>query len=403
MATVLEFDQAVARAVLSALGSAAVLLTDASQVAGHVRDTGDPVVIIGPSVDTAVACRLTAQISAAHPGSGVIWLRRRVDTSTVLEAVRAGASDVVGESDLPALVAAANRVSQKASAFASATGSSVGQPSRGIVTAIFAPKGGCGKTSIAANLGALIAREQHQRVVIIDLDLESGDVQLLMSLPQGRSISDLTGLADSLDSASLSAALLPHSSGAFVLAAPRRPEEAAAVSPALISRVVDLATTMFDHVIIDCPPYTTEHVLSVLDVADNLALLCVPDAASIKNTAIALDMLRELSFGGRISLMINHAGDKVGITSADISHALGHSIDCEIPSSLDLPKSTNTGHLLTTWQPKHPISMSIRSWAATLTPSSDRGDAEPVSSENTVPVAAQAKRSRLRFRRVATA
>ena len=399
MAAVLEFDPAVANAVRSALGSSVVLLTDASQVVAHVRETGDPVVVIGPSVDTAVACRLSQQVTAAHPAAGVIWLRRRVDTTTVLEAVRAGASDVVGENDLPALVAAANRVVSKASAFASqAGGPTTGR--RGIITAVYAPKGGCGKTSLACNLAAMIAGELHQRVAIIDLDLESGDVQLLMALPQGRSISDLTSLADSLDTASLSAAMLPHSSGAYVLAAPRRPEEAADVSANLISRVLEIAVTMFDHVIIDCPPYATEHVLTVLDVADNMALLCMPDAASVKNTALALEMLSELSFSGRVSLMINHAGDRVGITSADIGHALAHKVECEIPSSLDLPTATNTGKLLVMSHPKHPISIAIRSWVTSLTP-----PAEPLAATETQTDAApaSAKRSRRRFRRVATA
>lgn len=403
MAAVLEFDSTVANSVLSALGSAAILLNDASQVAAHVRETGDPVVIIGPSVDSTVAARLTAQISATHPGAGVIWLRRRVDTTTVLEAVRSGASDVVGESDLPALVAAANRVAAKASVYATATKTPGSGPKRGVVTAIYAPKGGCGKTSLAANLGALIATEQTQRVVIIDLDLESGDVELLMSIPQSKSISDLTGIEDSLDAASLSAALLPHPSGAFILAAPPRPEDAAAVSPALTARVIDLASTMFDHVIVDCPPYTTEHVLNVLDVADTVALLCVPDVASVKNTAIALEVLNELNFAGRVSLVINHAGDKVGITSADIAHALAQPVDCEIPSSLDLPMASNTGRLLVTWQPKHPISSSIRTWAGTLSAKPNSGGTrELVGDTAPARVPAQAKRSRLRFRRVVT-
>lgn len=402
MAAVLEFDPAVSNAVCSALGVGnTVLFHDASQVAAHVREHGDPVVVIGPSVDAAVATRLTSQLTAEFPQAGVIWLRRRVDTTTVLEAVRAGASDVVGEGDLPALVSAANRVVQKASAFASQAGGAAG-PQRGTVTAVYAPKGGCGKTSFATNLAAMLAHEQRQRVAVIDLDLESGDVQLLMAMVQGRSISDLTNLADTLDAASLGSAMLPHSSGAYVLAAPRRPEDASLVSGKLVNRVIELAATMFDHVIVDCPPYATEHVLSVLDVADELALMCTPDAASVKNTALALEMLTELNFAGRISLVINHAGDKVGITSADIGHALAHQVDCQIPSSLDLPTATNTGKLLTTSNPKHPISMAIRSWAATLNGAGTPGGLVATVEEPAV-VPAQAKRGRLRFKRVATA
>ncbi|MFZ2382983.1 MAG: P-loop NTPase [Candidatus Nanopelagicales bacterium] len=399
MAAILEFDAAAANAVQSALGSTAIVIDDASQVVNHVRGTQDPLVVIGSSVDGAVAARVTEQVTAALPGSGVIWLRRRVDTTVVLEAIRAGASDVVGESDLPALVSAAQRILNRAistvtAANAAANGS---QPHRGTVTAIFASKGGCGKTSIATNLAALVSSEMRQRVCLLDLDLESGDVQLLMGLPQGRSITDLTNFEDSLDASSLAAAMQAHKSGAYVLAAPRRPEEAADISPKLVARVVELATTMFDQVVIDCPPYATEYVLSVLDVADHLALVCTPDAASVKNTAIALDMLRELNFDRPISLMVNHAGDKVGITTSDIAAALRTQVACEIPTSLDLPSATNGGHLLALTAPRHPITAAIRGWVSTFGPT-------PSAHVAAIPQQANAptKRSLLRFKRVAS-
>ncbi len=370
MAVILEFDESIAHAVGSALGGSSTVLTDASQLPPHVAATGDPLVVIGPSVDAAVAARVTAATIEAQPIAGIIWLRRRVDTSTVLEAIRAGASDVVGESDLPALVAAADRVLGRANTVATATGdpAAVGATPRGTVTAVFASKGGCGKTSIATNLACLLSSEGQKRVAILDLDLESGDVQLLMSLPRGRSILDVAALGSGVDTGSLAACMSAHSSGTYVLPAPRRPEEAAGISPQLVSRAVELAASMFDHVIIDCPPYATEHVLSVLDIADHLALVCTPDAASVKNTAIALEMFDELNFKGHISLMINHAGDKVGITTSDISEALNYPVTCEIPTSLDLPLATNSGRILTLTHPRHPITTALRDWSTLINP-----------------------------------
>lgn len=400
MAVVLEFDESIAHAVTSALGSTSTVVTDASQVVAHVAATADPLVIIGPSVDSAVAVRVTAATVKAQPIVGVIWLRRRVDTSIVLEAIRAGASDVVGESDLPSLVAAAERVLGRASTAASASGdpAAVGAAARGTVTAVFASKGGCGKTSIATNLACLLSSEAQTRVCILDLDLESGDVALLMSLARGRSILDLADLGTSVDAGSLAACMSAHPSGAYVLPAPRRPEDAARVSPALVSRVVELATGMFDHVVIDCPPYATEHVLSVLDVADHLALVCTPDAASVKNTAIALEMLDELNFKGRVSLMINHAGDKVGITTADISEALNHPVACEIPSSLDLPLATNSGRILTLTHPRHPITAAIRGWSVAINPAVPTASTTQVNAQT----ASASKRHRFFGKRVAT-
>jgi len=400
MAVILEFDESIANSVTSALGSTSTVVTDASQVIVHVAATADPLVIIGPSVDSAVAVRVTAATVKAQPIVGVIWLRRRVDTSIVLEAIRAGASDVVGESDLPSLVAAAERVLGRANIAATATGdpAAVGATPRGTVTAVFASKGGCGKTSIATNLACLLSSEARTRVCILDLDLESGDVALLMSLARGRSILDLAALGNSVDGGSLAACMSAHPSGTYVLPAPRRPEEAAGITPALVSRVVELATSMFDHVIIDCPPYATEHVLSVLDVADHLALICTPDAASVKNTAIALEMLDELNFKGHTSLMINRAGDKVGITTADISEALSYPVACEIPSSLDLPLATNSGRILTLTHPRHPITAALREWSVAINPTATVTSAAQAKTQS----ATASKRHRFFGKRVAT-
>lgn len=395
MAAVLEFDTGVANAVATALGGGSVVLTDANQVLAHMQEHHDPVVVIGPSVDAAVATRITAAAAAADPLAGVIWLRRRVDTPTVLEAIRAGASDVVGESDLPTLVAAAARINTRAN-HAHQQSNTAGT-TRASITTVYASKGGCGKTSIATNLAALMAGEFRHRVLLLDLDLESGDVQLIMSLQRGRSILDLISLENSLDSTSLAACLTPHQSGAYVLAAPRRPEEAAGVQPSLVAKILDVASTMFDQIIVDCPPYATEHVLAALDVADRLALMCTPDAASVKNTAIALEVLEELNFNGEISLVVNRAGDRVGITTSDVAEALQQPVVCEIPHSLEMPLSTNRGKLLALTQPNHDISNAIRNWAYSFAAPAESAQAAEQRTQ-----AAPAKRMRLFGKRVAT-
>lgn len=400
MATILEFDPQTATSLATALGSHSVTLVDAAQVVPTVSATGDSLVVIGPSVDEQVASRVTQSLMAAFPSGGVIWLRRRIDTAVVLAAVRSGAADVVAETALPELVAAASRVVERAHHMAAQVSGSRAEASRGAtVTAIYAAKGGCGKTSVASNLAALLSNEMHQRVCLMDLDLESGDVQLLMGLPRGRSILDLVDLESSLDAASLTACLQQHSSGVYVLSAPRRPEEAAVITSSLVAKILAVASNMFDQIIIDCPPYATEHVLSVFDAADHLGLVCTPDAAGVKNTAIALEVLKELSMEIDVSLMINHAGDPVGITTADIAEALQTPVKCEIPSSLDLPSATNSAKLLSLSQPKHPITNAIRAWAQTINPTPTNVAIVP--DQRTAP--AKAKRHRLFGKRVATA
>lgn len=367
MATILEFEGQAATSLATALGSHSIVVKDAADVIAQASTTGDTLVVIGPSVSDSVAAKVTSSVVASFPNGGVIWCRRRVDTTTVLAAVRAGAADVVAEADLPALVHAATRVVERANRLSSQPGDPA-SPKRATVTAIYSAKGGCGKTSIACNTAAIMAAEMSQRVCLLDLDLESGDIQLLTALPPARTVLDLVDLESSLDSISLTACMQQHPSGMYVLAAPRRPEEAAGITPSLISKLLAVASGMFDQIVIDCPPYATEHVLTVFDSTDRIGLICTPDAASVKNTAIALEVFDELSVRAQVDLIINHAGDKVGITTADIAEALQKEVACEIPSSLDMPLSTNSAQLLALSHANHLVTNSIRGWAHEICP-----------------------------------
>ena len=102
------------------------------------------------------------------------------------------------------------------------------------------PKGGSGKTLVSANLGVALA-EAGQRVAIVDLDLQFGDVALCLGLAPERTFYDLALAGGTLDAQKLDAYLMTHSSGLRVLLAPTRPDQASAVSVELIRDVYALA------------------------------------------------------------------------------------------------------------------------------------------------------------------
>ena len=179
-----------------------------------------------------------------------------------------------------------NRVAEKATMHAT-NASPDGAKQGAVVTSIYAPRVAAGRQASPQISPCCSAGRCTHASACSTLTFESGDIQLIMSLPPSRCVLDLQYVADSLDATALASVMLPHSSGTYVLAAPQRPEQAAGITPELIARIVTVASQMFDHVIIDCPPYATEHVLAVLDVTDHLGLICTPDAASVKNTAIS--------------------------------------------------------------------------------------------------------------------
>ena len=138
-----------------------------------------------------------------RPSLGVILVRRRVDTSVLADALRAGVFEVVEERDLAGLNAAVRRCPRagaRSCARRSAGAQADGDGSkRGVLITVFSAKGGCGKTTLATNLAAALADRGRREVCLVDLDLAFGDVAIALQLFPAHTIADAVPLADSLD------------------------------------------------------------------------------------------------------------------------------------------------------------------------------------------------------------
>ncbi len=135
---------------------------------------------------------------------------------------------------------------------------------------VLGPKGGAGKTLVSCNLGVALAEAGH-RVVLLDLDLQFGDVGLALGVPPGKTIYELVMSGGSLDAEKLSAYLATHESGLRVLLAPSRPDQASAVSVGFLRELFDVLRASADFVIVDTPPGFTPEVIAAIDAATTCA------------------------------------------------------------------------------------------------------------------------------------
>ncbi len=367
---VVDIDDDAAATAVSALGASASRVADPNTIRSQVSASGAKCVVIGASIAAPLAKQITTDVKAANPLARTVWIRERLETQGVLSAVRDGAADVVAVDALEDLVLAVARALRDAAADGVATGAA-SHPELAPALAVFSPKGGVGKTTIATSLSAQLAHERGLRVALIDLDLEFGDVQIHFALKLHHSITDLS--AESLDEHSLAAAMLRHDSGVAVLAAPPNPELAETVTVDLIERVIDQARRMFDVVIIDCPPTLNETVLTAFDNCSHIAVITTPDVAALKNVATSLRALQRLGTQSDISLLLNMARPDVGCSAEDVEHALAqHSLPftvaAQFPVSPDLQAATNAGHLAVLADPQGELAVSLRSWAVTNLP-----------------------------------
>ncbi len=321
----------------------------------------ESLVVLGSLVDFADALAFTAWQRREHPALGVVLLRDRVDVEMLTSALRAGVRDVVQTDDLPELVDACRR-SLELTRLTPAQPADAGRGSGKILT-VFSTKGGCGKTTLATNLAVALQRAGC-RVCLVDLDLAFGDVAISLQLVPERTMVDAVPMADRMDATGAASLLTPWRPGLDCVLAPVVPGDAEKVPAAVVAELLRVLRGMFDHVVIDTPPQFSEHVLVALDASDHHVLLTTPDIPALKNLRLTMDMLDLLSYEpARRAIILNRADSKAGLTVADVQRVVRSELAELVPSSSDVPASTNRGVPIVADSPRHPVSVAIRHFA----------------------------------------
>lgn len=335
--------------------------------------------VIGPSFDRDAAAAIGATLRDLDPSISVLLLSEDISTDTFRVAVRAGIFEVLaGDCDDEELLDAARRGIELTRRLRP-TGVASEQPGAGPerrTVSVFSTKGGSGKSLLATNMAVMLAKEHPGEVALVDLNLQSGDLAVMLQLVPAWTIHDAAVKGDTLDEEELRGYLTSHTSGLRVLAGPMHPSEAEDVDGAATSRIVGLLSQMFRFVVVDGPSSFTEPMLTALDASDAVVLVASMDVPSIKNLRTALQTLEELGFTReQLKLVLNRADSRVGLTLREIERSLGSQIDVAIPSSREVPFSVNQGSPLALDKPKSAV---VRSIAELLTvfrdePEDDRG------------------------------
>lgn len=233
----------------------------------------------------------------------------------------------------------------------------------GSLICVLGPKGGIGKTLTSCNLGLSLADQGHN-VVLVDLDLQFGDLALSLGITPERTIYDLVSSGGSLDADKVESFLAEHSSGAHVLLAPVRPDQAASVTPAFLTELYRILRERFEFVIVDTPPGFTPEVITTIDSSTRICMVGMLDALSLKNTKLGLETLDLMGYSpDRIHIVLNRAGTEVGITHNDVVSIVGRAPDVLVPSHRDIARSVNDGTPIALGQKRSEAAKAFRTLA----------------------------------------
>jgi pilus assembly protein CpaE len=320
-------------------------------------------------------CVLHATSSSSLPAHEIATIREHTRVPLLLiasgeasalldDALGADVSDVLLLPALTENVVFAIRKATHAPRRAAAAGRREGR----IIT-VFSPKGGTGKTVIATNLAAVLAKAEGRRTLLLDLDLQFGDAAIMLGLEPEKTIFDFVNAPGELDPDKLAGYTTTHKSGLDILPAPLRPEDAELVTEAKLGRLLEVARACYDVIVVDTSPFFHGPMLATLDRTDDLLLVCSLDVPTLKNVRLALGTLEMLSFPQhRVRIVLNRANSKVGMKQREVEAALEQSVHFEIPSDRAVPISVNKGAPAVLSEPGSDFAKSIDAMAKGISP-----------------------------------
>ncbi len=213
------------------------------------------------------------------------------------------------------------------------SGSRVSTAPKGEVVLIYSPKGGVGCTTIATNL-AIALHNEETPTVIVDGNLQFGDVAVMLNERSRNSIIDLAPRADELDPDIVENVLITHGdSGVKILTAPSRPEYAENVTGEQFGQIINYLRKLYSYVIVDTSSSLTDVVLSAIDTSTVVILIVTQDIPSINNSRLFLDLADVLGVNRKnLVFVMNRYDKRIAITPDKVGENLHQEVMSVIPS-----------------------------------------------------------------------
>ena len=363
-----EFDQKLRAAVAHGLrGSVQTIASDIlpagpAELFALLNQEQPEVLIIGPDVPYEEALRFAKVFDVQLPGLSLV-LVSDIEPSFLVHAMRAGIRDILSpQADAAEIRVLLERACQSfATRHRSPETQAADNGGKGLVIGVFSPKGGVGKTTLATNIAIGLGQIAPMSVVIVDLDLQFGDVASGLYLKPEHTVTDAVTPAAAQDSLVLKAFLTVHPAGIYALCAPPNPVDADHITPDQITHLLEQLSQELQYVVLDTAPGMPEIGLAAMEQCTDVVWVSAMDIPSLRGLRSGLEVLRQLEIMPESRhVVLNMADAKAGLNVRDVESTIGAPVDVSVPRSRAVALSTNRGIPVLQESKKDPAVKSLR-------------------------------------------
>ncbi|HAF12473.1 MAG TPA: hypothetical protein DCK99_01990 [Blastocatellia bacterium] len=326
--------------------------------------------IIALGGNSEQALKFIQRLNLESPRTAVISAAHNASPDVILQSLRAGAREFLR---LPISQDELTTVLDRVADFSA--GQVEAPKKKGRMIAVFSSKGGCGTSFIATNLAAATAA----RTVLVDLNLQAGDLPLFLGVEPKYSIADMAENRTRLDEALISSFVTPYSSNLSLLAAPREADSADEIEPEHVFEVLQRLRESYEYIVLD-PQHTFDSItLAALDQADEIVLVLTLDIPAIRSTQRALEIFDRLGYPRKkVRIVVNRWSKQIDLELRQVEKFLGEPVLGFVPSDYQTAvTSINLGQPLVESNENSKIAMEIRRIARTIATSAVSVQEEP--------------------------
>lgn len=330
-----------------------------------VAQTNPDIGLVAIDSDPQKALELVARLNAASPNCDVLVVSSSNDGNLILQALRAGAKEFLTQPlRIEDVLGALGRIGER-------RGGRVGdhRPRGSQVIAVAGAIGGVGTTSLAINLGCILAQNPRNSVALVDLDLCLGDADVFLDTIPDYTLVDVAQNVTRLDFTLLKRSLTKHSSGLYLLPRPVQLEDISLITPDDLQRVIGLLKATFSHLVLDLSKGYTAIDLIALEMANQILLTTQLDLPCLRNVVRLM-----MSFGNmdgladKVKIVVNRVGLENGqITLKKAEETIGKEIFWQLPNDYrTMIEARNNGVPLIEAAPRAAITQSLLGLAKAL-------------------------------------